>query len=525
MLKVELVHVARHKVLVEGKSIRAVAKEMGLSRITIRRYVRGAAPGKREYVDRPRPVHDAIAARVEKLIEASPKWTTAKQKLTAKRVHTMLTEGEDGADRCAVSYSAVKEVVREIRRRRAEVFIPLAYRPGDLAEVDFFEVWVEVAGKRTKAFMFVMRWMFSGRDFCWLYPRQDQTCFLDGHARAFAHIGSVPERIAYDNLKAAVLKHLVGSERELTMRFMALATHYVFEACFARPYTGHDKGGVEARGKGIRWQHLVPVPTGSSLIDMSANLLARVDKDADEARFAEEVPYMKPPPSAAFRAAKTTEGVAISPRSLVKVDGAVYSVPCTHARLVATVHAGAFEIELVCPDGERVMHTRQPANGKSIRYVHYLRELRRKAQAVRQVAHLLVEELGAPYIALWIALCEQHGEKEAARRFAKVLGAIDDSGIEIVTARLNDPGKRGRLLSFDKEQVPLPPSIIVPEVLAKHDVERSNIAIYDELLEPWARPPAQGTSEPVTVDVTADSWSDADGDGHEAHGRAAAVLQ
>ena len=35
----------------------------------------------------------------------------------------------------------------------------------------------------------LMRLMYSGRDFAWLYPRQDQTCFLDGHVRAFAHLG------------------------------------------------------------------------------------------------------------------------------------------------------------------------------------------------------------------------------------------------------------------------------------------------------------------------------------------------
>jgi hypothetical protein len=88
--------------------------------------------------------------------------------------------------------------------------------------------------------------------------------------RAVAHFGAVPHRLAYDNLKAAVARHLVGSERELTARFLALSTQYLFEACFARPRTGHDKGGVEARGKGIRWQELVPIPSGPDLGAVSA---------------------------------------------------------------------------------------------------------------------------------------------------------------------------------------------------------------------------------------------------------------
>src|SRR5439155_11643114 len=140
----------------------------------------------------------------------------------------------------------VKMVVREWKRLRLEVFVPLVYKPGDLAEVDFFEVLADVDGKRQKAWMFIMRLMHSGRDFAWLYPRQDQVAFLDGHVRAFEHFG-VPHRIVYDNLRSAVARILVGSERELTKRFVALTTHYLVEASFARPRTGHDKGGLEAR--------------------------------------------------------------------------------------------------------------------------------------------------------------------------------------------------------------------------------------------------------------------------------------
>jgi transposase len=84
-----------------------------------------------------------------------------------------------------------------------EVFVPLVYKPGDVGEVDFFEVLVDICGARSKAHMFVLRLMHSGRDFAWFYPRQDQTCFLDGHVRAFAHLGAVPHRLIYDNLKAA----------------------------------------------------------------------------------------------------------------------------------------------------------------------------------------------------------------------------------------------------------------------------------------------------------------------------------
>jgi transposase len=115
------------------------------------------------------------------------------------------------------------------------VFVPLTYRAGDLAEVDFFEVLVDVNGTRRKAWLFPMRLMHSGRDFAWIYERQDQISFLDGHVRAFAHFDCVPARAAYDNLRAAVVRILVGGARTLTPRFTAIASHDLLEACFCRP--------------------------------------------------------------------------------------------------------------------------------------------------------------------------------------------------------------------------------------------------------------------------------------------------
>jgi hypothetical protein len=85
----------------------------------------------------------------------------------------------------------VKEAVAEWKRQRREVFVPLTYRPGDLAEVDFFEVLVDVDGTRRKAWLFLMRLMYSGRDFAWIYERQDQISFLDRFHSATASLTRV----------------------------------------------------------------------------------------------------------------------------------------------------------------------------------------------------------------------------------------------------------------------------------------------------------------------------------------------
>ena len=433
------VHVIRHQVLVEGRSRRQVAKEFGISRLTVRKYVGETVPSRKAPAPRARPVWEAVQARVETLLTESAQWTGGKQRLTATRLHELLrAEGKQ------VGVTVVKAAVAEWRRQRREVFVPLTYRPGDLAEVDFFEVLVDVDGTRRKAWLFLMRLMYSGRDFAWIYERQDQISFLDGHVRAFAHFEGVPARVAYDNLRAAVVRILVGGARTLTPRFTALATHYLLEACFCRPGEGHDKGGVEARGKAVRQQALVPIPSGPTLAGINETLLAQMDARLDTsrdaagqtigARFAEEHRLFRLAPTPFGPEATTL--ATVTPRALVRLEGAVYSVWTRWAGLDLVVRIGASTVTIVGRDGTRVHHPRKRFGERSIDYRHYLAELARKPQAVRQVLPDLLRDLGAPFPAIWDQLHGAHGPREGARLFAKVLDQLDAQGAAVVVPAL-----------------------------------------------------------------------------------------
>lgn len=476
------VHVIRHKVRVEKLSVRQVAKDLGISRNTVRRYLRDETPiGERRASARPTPVRDTVADRAHALLAESSGWTAGKQRLTATRLHQMLR-----AEGLEVGATLIKELVHEWRRQRQEVFVPLTYRPGELAEVDFFEVVVEVGGERRKAFLFVMRLMFSGRDFGWLYDRQDQVCFLDGLVRAVHHFGFVPRRVAFDNLKAAVRRLLRGSMRELAQRFAALVTHYLFEPCFARPRTGHDKGGVEARGKGIRHQELVPIPVGASLDEISGALLARLDgriAEGDRAeRFATEQLHGLPLPSVRFDA-RATHLVVATRQSIVRVDGAVYSVPCTWAGLDATAYVGPVHVTIIGRCGAEVRHPRMRFGQRSIDYRHYVTELAKKPQALRQVAPELMRDLGAPFTTAWASLCEQKGSLEAARAFAKVLQVVVEVGIDEAAKRLARAlATQEPILLALRPKTDPPASVAadaIPASLRNVDVESPSLSDFD----------------------------------------------
>jgi transposase len=496
MLPVDHVHAVRHAVLVLGKSVRKTAKEFGISRNTVKHYLDpSVTPEVRASTPKASPVKDLARAEVAALLDAQAGSRHGKQRLTAARIHVLL--GKRGI---AVGYTSVKTLVAEYKRAGKEVFVPLVYRPGDLAEVDFFEVLVTLGSSTIKVFLFVMRLMSSGFDFACLLPRADQVCFIDGHVRAFAHFGGVPHRIAYDNLKAAVKTILVGADRELSPRFGALASHCLFEPSFARPYTGHDKGGVEARGKGIRWQHLTPVPTAPSLEEVNALLLQRLAEQVEtqrdlagrstRERFELEKPRLLPLPTHAFESAAKVVVVANS-QSLVRLDGAHYSVPCGWARLTLMAHAGVDFVRIDPPSSARsdegpVTHKRVAKGMRRVDYRHYLRELAHKPQALRQVADELVPSLGPPFDRAWRHLVDLHGPKVASRIFAKMLEALLEHRRDWVVERIERALLHGEPLQLAmRSELSCAPlrDDQVPQSLREIEVEGSSAADFDALLE------------------------------------------
>jgi len=480
MLRMAQVHVIRHKVLVEGLSIRRVAREMGVSRNTVSKYLKQPQPVRREGPRR-KPVLEQVAPRIDELLAEWSDRTTPKQRITGTRIHRQLRE--EGYE---VGTTTVRTYLREKRRQAAEVYIPLVYRPGDLAQVDFFEVTVDEQGVRRKAWKFLLRLMYSGRDFVWLYDRCDQLSFLDGHVRAFAHFGGVPQRLAYDNLTAAV-KRRVKAHRELTDRFRALSSHYLFEPCFARPGEGHDKGGVEARGKGIRLAHMTPIPEGDTLVHIAAALLTDVDEAATSKvgrdgrtvmeKFEEEARQLRPLPPAPFDVRRVVP-VTVSRQALVRFDGVEYSVPSEWVRLDATAYIGVDTIDIHCL-GSQVTLDRARRGKRQVKYRHYLSELSRKPQALRQVAPELLDELEAPYRQLWDALADVHGPLEAARILGKILAAASTCGEEKV-ARWLDRALRSRAFAAEPASPAHP--VEIPAALACYTVSAGRAADYDVLL-------------------------------------------
>lgn len=177
--------------------------------------------------------------------------------------------------------------------------------------------------------------------------------------------------------------------------------------------------------------------------------------------------------------------VSVSNKATVQIEGALYSVPSTWARLDATAYVGVEDVTLICR-AQEVRYPKERAGVRRVHYRNYLPELARKPQAVRQVAPQLIEELGEPFAQLWQLLVQTHGAREASRVFARFLGAVVDHGEEAIGRAIKNALARGSydLLSLG-ETLHASSSVAVvpvPESLQHYEVEAGNASDYDWLL-------------------------------------------
>ena len=164
--------------------------------------------------------------------------------------------------------------------------------------------------------------------------------------RAFAFLGGVPRRIAYDNSKVAIVKVLGPRVRELTAGFLQLVSHYLFGHHFCLVRRANEKGVVEGLVRYSRQNFLVPVPQVRDLEDLNAYLRTRCRDDlrrrvrgqtrSKEQLLGEEQLSFLPPPFTPFEACRI-QPAQVNSELLVRFDDNDYSVPRAYAYQEVTV--------------------------------------------------------------------------------------------------------------------------------------------------------------------------------------------
>jgi len=288
MLTVEHYELIRRKVVIEGKSQRDVAKELHHSRKTIAKALElRIPPGYRLSKPRPSPVIEPVRHIIDAWLEQN-KNARPKQRQTGQRIYERLR------DEYAFKghYGTVQRYIRQAANRQKEVFMPLQFEPGEEAQVDWHEGWIFDNGKERKCQFFSMKLCYSKATFVYPYERANLESFLDGHVRAFEYFGGVPRRIAYDNLKCAVIKVGKGKDRRLTKRFKELRAWYLFDTRFCNIAKGNEKGDVGTAASVVNELIFRPsrILTGSGNWPVNCLTIARMTSSVKALKFMEANP-------------------------------------------------------------------------------------------------------------------------------------------------------------------------------------------------------------------------------------------
>jgi transposase len=419
----------RRRVLVEGVSKRQILRETGMHWRTLEKVLANPEPpGYRIKVPRPRPKLGPFLDRIARILDED-KGCPRKQRHTAKRIFERIrAEGYRGG------YTAVKGAVRDLKRTRREVFVPLIHRPGE-AQVDFGYALVNVAGRLRKVAFFVMALPHSDALFVQAFERECTETFWEGHVRGFDFFAGVPRRITYDNSRVMVAKIVGPRQRQLTRGFLQLKSHYLFDHHFCLVRRPNEKGHVETLIGFARRSFLVPVPNVSGgLGPLNADLERRCRDDlarrlwgkpaAKADLLAEERAALLPLPSEGFGAARVEPRCADS-LSLVSFDANQYSVPTEFAHHRVTVVASVDTVRIVA--GDRVAAAFPRCWGREQVFydpVHYLAVLERKPGALDFAAPLQGWELPVCFGVLRRRLEAEFGGP-GTRQFIKVLRLLE----------------------------------------------------------------------------------------------------
>lgn len=383
--------------------IREIERRTGLSRNTIRKYLRaGTVEPSFKVPERPSKL-DPFAEKLSGWLRTEVA-KSRKQRRTAKQMHAdLVVLGYDGSyNRVAAFVRAWKaERQREAQTSGRGTFVPLVFAAGEAFQFDWSEDWAMLGGRQTKLQVAHTKLSHSRAFAVRAYPLQTHEMLFDALTQAFRVLGGVPRRGIFDNMRTAVDRIGAGKIRQVNARFAAMASHYLFDPEFCNPASGWEKGQVEKNIQDARRRLWQPMPSFPDLDALNAWLeaqciaqWAQIEHGVLPGTVADvhagEVANLMPPGRPFDGFVEHTKRV--SPTCLVSFERTRYSVPASFAnrpvslRIYPTRIVIAAEGQIVC-EHSRIIDRSHHTGGRTVYdWRHYLAVIQRKPGALRNGA-------------------------------------------------------------------------------------------------------------------------------------------
>ncbi len=498
MLVVETIAKIRRLHFGQGRPIKTICRELGVSRKVVRKVIRsGATEFHYEREHQPLPKIGPWRERLDAILAANEA-KAARERLTLIRVYEDLREaGFDG------SYDAVRRYARSWQKERgsssAEAYVPLSFAAGEAYQFDWSHEIVLFNGITVAVKVAHVRLCHSRMFFVRAYPRESQEMVFDAHDKAFAFFKGVCTRGIYDNMKTAVDAVFTGKDRRFNRRFAQMCGHYLLEPTACTPASGWEKGQVENQVGLVRERFFTPRLRMKSYDELNGWLLDKCIAYAKIHRhpelpdrtiwdcFEDERPNLMAYPGRfdGFHAVPAS----VSKTCLIRFDTNKYSVLSSSVGRPVEVHAYADRI-IIRQDGKVVgEHARCFGRGETIYDPwHYVPVLARKPGALRN---------GAPFKD-WLLPTHLErvrrklkGSDDGDRQMVKVLSAVLLDGLAQVDAACAEALSEGvhsadvilNILARHHDPEPAI-TIMTPDALQLHNVPVANCDRYDLLRSP-----------------------------------------
>ena len=394
------------------KSIRAVARELGMSRKTAKAYVN-------EYVAARDAGDEALAA----YLRSEPRYKTPLREKTALTepvrdlIDSYLKANEEkrlrgdgklcmkATDMHAalrafgyeVSYPSVCNYIHSRQAAdmpRQECYIRQTYLPGQDCEFDWGELHLTIGGRRLKLYIAVFTMAYSNHRMAYLFLRQDTQAFLESHRRYFRDIGGVPRRMVYDNMRVAVASFVGG--KHPTDALIRLEGCYGFTHRFCNARSGNEKGHVERSVEIVRRKAFCREDTFDSIADAQYHLTDTcVDLNGEpQSAATEDIVRRSEQDMKALMPVRKEIGAFeqrqyhVDKYGTVTIGGIRYSVPDGLVDRKVTVHLFSNHITVHHQGRQVAYHEMTAQDGWKLDLMHYLDTFRQKPGSVAGSAAL-----------------------------------------------------------------------------------------------------------------------------------------
>jgi transposase len=474
--------------------VREIAKRTGLSRNTIRDWLRQPDTVEPQYPARQVPsILDPYKEQLAAWLRADSHRPQRDRRTVTLLFQQLRAQGYPGGyGRVAAFARAWQE--EQLLTPKGKAFVPLQFAPGEAFQFDWSCEYASLGGLRKRLEVAHIKLAHSRAFLLVAYLQQTHEMLFDAHARGFAAFGGVPRRGIYDNMKTAVDKVLRGKKRVINARFEAMASHYLFDPDFCNVASGWEKGQVEKNVQDRRrqlWQE-AGHRSWLSLEALNAWLATECraawgdmrHPDWPELTVAEvweqEQVHLMPNPRPFD--GYVEQPVRVSSTALIHHQRNRYSVPVEYANGILSLRVYPIELVLVADNRVVTRHVRSFERDQThYDWQHYIPLILRKPGALRNGAPFA--DMPEPFRLLQRLLLKQPG---GDRVMAQVLAAVPVHGLEAVLVAVELALEAGRpsgehvLNVLARLKAPATPPG-VETALALQEEPQADVQRYDEL--------------------------------------------